>query len=151
MILKQCVPMIENTDNRFQWSSDFCVDVAELDDDHKMLFELLNHLHTIIENGDVSALPAIIDDLQQYTIYHFRHEEEMMQACHYQYFDNHKLVHRMMEARLDEFISNPEFNNDIQAATSLLVFFENWLKDHIAGMDRSYSDCIQIKVAEDLL
>ncbi|MES0328364.1 MAG: bacteriohemerythrin [Gammaproteobacteria bacterium] len=135
--------MIENTDNQFQWSSDFCVGVAELDDDHKILFELLNYLRAMIEGGDASALPAIIDDLQQYTIYHFQHEEEMMLACHYQYLDNHKLVHRMMETRLNEFTKNPGFKGDIQAATWLIDFFEDWLKDHIAGMDKNYSACIQ--------
>lgn len=135
--------MIENAVNPFQWSSDFSVDIAELDDDHQMLFELLNYLSAVIKRGEVSSLPLIIDDLQQYTIYHFQHEEDMMLACHYQYMDNHKQVHRMLESRLEDFIKNPEYKGNIEAATWLLVFFKNWLKDHISGMDKNYSACIQ--------
>ncbi|MCK4705763.1 MAG: hemerythrin family protein [Gammaproteobacteria bacterium] len=135
--------MIKNAVNPFRWSSDFSVDIAELDDDHKILFELLNHLRATIESGDASALPLIIDDLLQYSIYHFRHEEDMMEACHYLFLDNHKLVHRMLETRLSDFIKNPEYRGDLEAATWLLGFFENWLKDHVAGMDKNYSECIR--------
>ena len=135
--------MVENTLYPFRWSSDFSVDVAELDDDHQMLFELLNHLRATIESGESSALPWIIDDLLQYTIYHFQHEEEMMESCHYPYLENHKLVHRMLETRLRDFVKNPEYTENMQAATWLIGFFESWLKDHIAGMDKNYSECVK--------
>ena len=141
--IKQDVKMTENTQNPFQWTSNFSVDVDELDDDHKMLFELLDYLNKVIESKDASALPLIVDDLQQYTIYHFRHEEDMMKACHYQYMDNHVLVHRMLESKLDDYVKNSEFRENLEAAAQLLVFFEDWLKDHIAGMDKTYSSCIQ--------
>ena len=134
--------MVEDKVNPFRWSSDFSVNVAELDDDHQVVFELLNHLSEAIENGEASTLPLIIDDIQQYMMYHFRHEEDMMQACHYPYMENHKRVHRMMESKLENFIENPENRENRQAATWLIGFFEKWLKDHVAGMDKNYSECI---------
>ena len=134
--------MVENT-NPFQWSSDFSVEVVELDEDHQMLFDLLNHLRLTIDSGETSALPLIIDDLLQYTIYHFRHEEDLMQDCRYPYFENHKLVHRMLEEQLADFVNNPDNRENLEAATWLIGFFQNWLKDHIAGMDKNYSECIR--------
>lgn len=134
--------MVEDKVNPFRWSSDLSVDIAELDDDHQMILELLNHLRATIESGEASALPWIIDDLLQCAIYHFRHEEDLMQACHYPYMENHKLVHRMLETRLKDFIKNPEYKENLEAATWLIGFFEKWLKDHVAGMDKSYSECI---------
>ena len=135
--------MIENAFNPFRWKDDLSVDVPELDDDHQAILELLNHLRASIESGEASALPWIIDDLLQYMIYHFRHEEDMMEACHYPFLDNHKLVHRMMETRLGDFIKNPEYRENLEAATWLMGFFEKWLMDHVAGMDKQYSECIR--------
>ena len=135
--------MVENTVNPFRWNSNFSVDITELDDDHQMLFELLNHLRATIECGEVSALPWIIDDLLQYSIYHFRHEEDMMESCRYPFLDNHKLVHRMLENRLHDFVKNPEYKENPEAATWLIGFFAEWLKDHIAGLDKNYTDCIR--------
>ena len=135
--------MNKNTINPFRWKSDFSVDIAELDDDHQMLFELLNHLRATIECGKASALPWIIDDLLQYSIYHFRHEEDMMEECHYPFMENHKLVHRMLENRLHDFVKKPEYKENLEAATWLIGFFEEWLKDHIVGMDKNYSECIR--------
>jgi hemerythrin-like metal-binding protein len=135
--------MNKNTVNPFRWKSDFSVDIAELDDDHQMIFELLNHLRVTIESGEASALPWIIDDLLQYSIYHFRHEEDMMEECHYPFMENHKLVHRMMEKRLHDFVKNPEYKENLEAATWLMGFLEEWLKDHIAGMDKNYAECIR--------
>ncbi|MDH5387692.1 MAG: bacteriohemerythrin [Gammaproteobacteria bacterium] len=134
--------MANNALNTFRWCSDFSVDIVELDDDHQVLFELLNHLQATIKSGEASALPMIIDDLLQYTIYHFRHEEDMMESCHYPFYENHKLVHRMLENQLKDFVKNPEFRGDINAAVWFMGFFEDWLKDHIEGMDKNYSDCV---------
>lgn len=140
--------MFKNTVNPFRWSSDLSVDIPELDDDHQTILELLNHLRATIESGEASALPWIIDDLLQYSIYHFRHEEDMMEACHYPFLDNHKLVHRMLETRLGDFIKNSEYRENLEAATWLLGFFGNWLKDHVAGMDKNYSECIRANEEE---
>jgi len=132
----------------FQWTSDFSVGVDELDEDHQMLFELLNHLRVTIKAGDASALPWIINDIQQYAIYHFSHEEEMMMACHYQFIDNHKLVHRMLETRIQDFIDNPEYKENLKAATWFVSFLEHWLIDHVKGMDKYYSEAMNKMIKE---
>ena len=135
--------MSNNTLNTFQWDSEYSVGIAGLDEDHQMLFELLNHLRAVIKSGDSTALKWIIEDIQQYMIYHFRHEEDMMRTCRYQYLDNHKLVHQMLETRVGEYLGNPEYKDSLKDATWFVGFFESWLKDHILGMDKSYSACMQ--------
>ncbi len=135
--------MSDNALKCFQWCSEYSVGIAELDEDHQTLFELLNHLRAVIKSGEGSALNWVIEDIQQYTIYHFRHEEDMMRACRYQYLDNHKLVHRMLETRVGDYINNSKYKSSLKDATWFVGFFENWMKDHILGMDKNYSTCMQ--------
>jgi len=134
--------MIEVTQEFFRWTTKYSVGVPELDEDHQILFELINQLRVVVKSGQVSMLGPTVDDLQQYMIYHFRREEELMMIAEYEYLENHKLVHRLMETRIQRFIDDPANLNNMDSAVSLAAMIESWLKDHTLGMDRNYMDCL---------
>lgn len=101
-------------------TSEYSVGAAEHDEDHQTLFELLNHLRAVIKTKESPALNLVTDDIQQYAIYHFRREEELMQAARY-----HRLINRMLQTSLEDFRNNSGFNDSLEAVAWFVGSYEN--------------------------
>jgi len=119
-----------------QWSDEAMTGIGELDDDHSVLFELLNRYQKQASSQSSSTdMSAILDELLDYTTYHFRREESIMVACDYPHLDNHKRVHDMLTKRTARLIS--EYNHGELEPMKLLDFLRDWLLDHIMTMDKA--------------
>ena len=60
----------------FQWSDSFNVDIQEVDEQHKVLVDLLNQLHrAIVERHGKTTSQEILNQLADYTRTHFLLEE----------------------------------------------------------------------------
>ena len=61
------------------WKDYYSVGDESLDAQHKQLLGIINELYGAIEQGaDRLAVRPILDRLLQYTLTHFKHEEEVM-------------------------------------------------------------------------
>ncbi|MDH3353760.1 MAG: hemerythrin family protein [Chromatiales bacterium] len=110
--------------------------VAEIDDDHRVLFELLNRCQRLSAREDLLAeMNLILGELQDYTVYHFRREELIMDACRYPHLKNHQLVHGMLIKRTEGLVA--ELNRGELKQGKLIDFLRNWLLDHVMTMDKA--------------
>ena len=119
------------------WKPDYETGVAEVDHDHKRLFEGINKLEELVQTGRASAsIPAVIDFLERYANEHFAREEAWMErvkcpcaaanlAAHAQF--------RQTFAKAKERLKNP--------GTAALVAHQvhkelgDWLTNHILKID----------------
>lgn len=134
-----------------KWSEQMMTGIGEVDDDHHVLFELLNRSRQLLANEDTSDLIAILDELLDYTTYHFRHEELIMALCEYPHLENHKRVHSILINRTNQLIA--EFNRGELKPTKLLDFIRDWLLDHIMMMDKAispYCEGLDVEIKEAL-
>ena len=61
------------------WSEDLSVGLEEIDEQHKILINLINRLfnEAILKRADKALISDILDELIQYTIVHFAVEESL--------------------------------------------------------------------------
>ncbi|MBC8212293.1 MAG: hemerythrin family protein [Gammaproteobacteria bacterium] len=121
------------------WDDKLSVGIAIIDDDHKKLISLINNLQTAVlyptgETYERQALKEVVD----YTVYHFKREEELMEKFAYPDFEAHKKTHHEMILKVSEFMDAYEKSRD-DTINELTLFLKTWLIKHIAGTDQQYS------------
>ena len=63
----------------FVWEDKYKVGVKEFDEQHKKLIELINKLYDAMKQGHgKDVLKSIVNDLFEYTKYHFETEEKIL-------------------------------------------------------------------------
>ncbi|MCP4076954.1 MAG: hemerythrin family protein [Gammaproteobacteria bacterium] len=120
------------------WDDELSVGIQSIDDDHKKLIALINTLQTAImypsgENYERQALKEVVD----YTIYHFKREEELMAKHGYPDYEPHKKTHAVMITKIGEYMEAYEKNSE-GAICDLTKYLKTWLIKHIAGTDQQY-------------
>ena len=135
--------LIEWDDSRYSTS------VEKIDEQHQRLFELLNDLHTAMEEGRAEEeLGDILRELEEYTEYHFGDEETMMKDCGFAQdcsscFHDHQEMHENFATKVSELREKHE--NGEYITMEVLEFARDWLDSHIAGddQDQSYGDYVR--------
>ncbi|NDV19723.1 bacteriohemerythrin [Pseudodesulfovibrio sp. JC047] len=123
------------------------IGIAEIDEQHRNLFTLLNTMHTAtIEGQEHSAIVAIFDDLIVYTVEHFDTEEKYMQEYQYPQYTDHKKEHDDLTGQALQL--QMQFNSGSATVTfELLDFLNGWLNDHTMGTDRELGDFLRPRLA----
>ena len=118
-----------------EWKPFYSVGDVTIDEQHKRLLGIIDELYGATQTGHDPALVAtIVDQLVEYTMTHFEHEEHAMWACAYPDFDAHKALHDEMRRRSLEFQANPQSLGE----NALLQFVKSWWVRHIQNQDRKY-------------
>lgn len=126
--------------NYIEWNEQFSVRVAELDDQHKVLFRLINEmLDALHKRGGADVLAGVLKELKDYTRYHFGKEEQYMEKYDYPAIEEHKKEHRIFEDMVDD-IGRQFYEGELDLTLQVLDITVNWLKNHILGVDKKYSD-----------
>ena len=122
----------------FTFTKDCLIGVPEIDEEHKKLFELIANTDTALKNNNnaVSEAMALLNELKQYAVTHFAHEEAYMEEIHDAELERQKKEH----AAFIEKINSYSFADvtDETAKTimlELLEFLSRWLMTHILGSD----------------
>ncbi len=124
---------------QIEWSSDFSVGIQEIDEQHKVLVNILNDLtEAIEERRGTKVRNQIIDRLFEYTRVHFTVEESLMRILDYPKYEQHKHEHEALVSQLTEFIK--KINSETISTYELLFFLRSWLINHIIGSDKAYKE-----------
>ena len=108
-----------------------------VDDEHKEIFRLVQRVIDAAFDNREEKIETTIDFLANYTVNHFKHEEELMDESDYPETDIHKKQHsdfvqqvvslrERVKNETDSAKSNIDINNVIV----------NWLTDHVLGSDK---------------
>ncbi|MCK5356322.1 MAG: hemerythrin family protein [Methyloprofundus sp.] len=116
--------------------------VGFADDEHKILFDLLNKLYDLATGGaDRADIGSALDALIAYVVDHFAHEEKEMEAKGYGGLARHKEEHDALVgicADLQKKFHSGEA--DVTEETGALV--KGWLDSHIPAFDMPYADAL---------
>lgn len=144
------------------WTDDLDTGVAEIDCQHRRIFDLINRVHRALSHGETaqsngvsqgrdgedmliaplfqdsnverSELGAAIDEVVDYTLTHFAFEEGLMEMVDYPFYAAHKKVHDAFRQRIVEYLSFFREGEDV--ADELLGMLTNWLFNHIRCDDK---------------
>jgi hemerythrin-like metal-binding protein/PAS domain S-box-containing protein len=120
------------------WSEDYGIGLADVDQQHQGLVDMINRLDDAIADGaPATVIARLLADLKAYTHYHFSAEEHLMRDldCDSAHLRLHLRQHRDFERSLEQFARAYEVNGSVVAG-SLLEFLLKWLMSHIMGSDK---------------
>lgn len=127
------------------WTDELSVGVTMFDNDHKELISIANRLHDSITVGSQqAALAPILNELVNYTIFHFGHEEGMMLQYAYPDYDKHKIEHDALIDKVQDY-SKQVSAGKTSISLSLIGFLKDWLVNHIMVSDREYREFFEKK------
>ncbi|HUX38305.1 MAG TPA: bacteriohemerythrin [Rectinemataceae bacterium] len=131
-----------------EWMPALAVGNAELDEEHKVLFALINRLDEAREaDSDRRVLLEVAEELVRYVHVHFSHEEGLFTSNGYPDADVHKEEHRSFVARVAAFHAKV-IEGDRSAAAEMVEYLKSWLTRHISASDRKYRPWVSGKVAD---
>lgn len=121
------------------WKPEYSVHDAELDSHHIKLFDILNQAYENVMNPDeVACVLPIIDELTEFTKYHFSEEERHMRAKGVQEIAAHIAKHREFRQKIETLKADYHGNN-LEVTQELIILLGNWLLCHVLMEDRKYS------------
>jgi len=127
------------------WDPSYSVKVSKCDEDHKKLFALLNALHEAMKEGKGhETIRQVLDELADYTRFHFSQEEMLLKQTNYANFLPHQMQHRAFVKKVEEFQSDMKAGKRVRTI-AVVDFLKDWLIHHIKQTDREYSDHLNAK------
>ena len=109
-----------------KWGSEYSVFEAELDSEHRTLFQLVNGF---------DRSHAVLEDIFTHISEHFAHEERKMLAAGYPMYAWHKRQHDGAVKRLKT-LSRGVRRGDSKAIQEFSDYLSRWLEDHTRVTDR---------------
>lgn len=128
-----------------KWKDEFSVGYEKFDEQHKELIDILNSLEDIIKDKDLHSdlfydhVNDILNEILDYTEYHFRSEEEVFEEKGYEFTEEHKDSHETFVINVKDEVSKFQSGKDEKkVAKNIYDTLVKWLFKHIMGEDKKY-------------
>lgn len=119
-----------------QWKSSYCINIDIIDIQHKHLVDLINELAEAKQKQKDSEIHSkVLKELVDYTMLHFKDEEEYMQKIGYPHILEHKAQHKILIRQIVDILQKYK-NGQTQITDRLLDILNNWLIKHILKQDK---------------
>ncbi len=127
-------------ENPCEFTDEYLVGVDLIDGEHRQLFSIVDRANRLVKTYDAASgydrIVGILNELKDYTIEHFRDEEEYMESIHYEGIDAQKRAHEAFINKLENIDYNEIEENPQESLQKLLEFLLGWLINHILYMDK---------------
>lgn len=153
MMIGKIPPDIAAADNKSgfpEFTDKYKTGIELVDDEHKRLFEIIEEAYNIIHNDFVpdkyDYIIHLLGELKDYTEFHFKDEEELMERIGYPEIASQKKAHSAFIEKLVEIgISDLDFmdDNQHQYLSELVNFLVTWLSSHILGADKKIGEYVK--------
>lgn len=122
----------------FTFTKDCLIGVPEIDDEHKRLFELIGEVDSALkaDANSVSTAMTLLNELKQYAVTHFAHEEAYMEKIHDPELERQKKEHAAFIEKVNSYrLSDVTDESAKDLILELLEYLSKWLMGHILGSD----------------
>lgn len=123
-----------------EWKEEYAIGIKEIDEQHEKLFEIAGRMFALLRNDllmdKYDSIVEIIDELKDYTRYHFEAEEAYMEKIGYRKFLSQKVTHKDFLDKMDEIDLQRIDNGQNQYLMDILNFVLDWLVEHILKEDK---------------
>lgn len=122
------------------WKEEYAIGVESIDNQHKHLFEIGNSIYELLENyvleDKYDRIINVLNDLREYTKYHFQSEEDYMIEIMYSGYFKQKVEHEDFIDKIEEIQLQDLDENQEKHIRELLLFVFNWILEHILQRDK---------------
>ncbi len=123
----------------YEMKPEYYTGVKSIDEEHTKLFAIANECYDLLTNQFIQDkydyILKVINDLKEYTKYHFNNEEEYMNSIGYKRILSQKVSHNEFIEKINSIDSDHIDENQKDALLELLEFLTTWLVDHILKQD----------------
>lgn len=125
------------------WSDAIAVGIEEVDEQHRVLVDLINELHDALtaDTLDRGAIGHVLEGLMDYTMNHFIMEEEWLERHDYPDLVAHKAMHNRFTSTIMSALT--DFEDGQHLPYELMEFLKHWLLEHIMRTDKTYVPFLQ--------
>jgi len=128
------------------WTKELSVNVEEIDNQHKKLISIANTLLEHIENKTADdTISSILDELIDYTKYHFETEEKYFEQYDYEHAATHAQQHAIFVSKIKSF-KRKFVKKELHISDKVLVYLRKWFFDHIIVSDKKYAPLLSEKL-----
>ena len=131
---------------KYEFTKDYHTGIDFIDEEHAKLFEIANRAYDLLTNQFVTdkydAIVAVLEELRDYTKYHFNHEEEYMKSINYPKRFSQLHQHTQFINKLESYNLKEIDVNQQEGLLEILDFLALWLQGHIKGMDKKIGEAV---------
>jgi len=123
-----------------EWKDEYSVGIEVIDKQHKMLFDIVNRIQALMGDELIfdkyDGIIEIINELKDYTIEHFKTEEDYMLNIGYKKLFSQKVLHNDFVEKINSIDFSQIDNDHNKYLNEILVFVCDWLVMHILKEDK---------------
>ena len=128
------------------WNDRFATGIPKVDDQHQSLFNTVNEFYEgLVEGRSNQELAVTLHFLVDYTVKHFKTEEDFMRRSAFPGLAAHRSEHDLLlddvASFRDRWTRDPASVRPVEAAQ----FLGDWLTRHIQSMDFQYVQFLKDK------
>jgi len=123
-----------------EWDESYNLGIKEIDEHHQKLVELINNVYDIILYSTKKRdIERILQELMDYTNYHFEAEEQMMKEARFSRYRSHVKRHNEFKMQLNALFAGYH-SGEAFVSTDVVLFLREWLLNHILKEDKKCAD-----------
>lgn len=123
----------------FEWKDSYNTGIQFIDEQHKKLFFIAENIYKLLQDKDIfdkyDKIIVLIDELKDYTAFHFKNEEDYMQSIKYKKFFTQKVQHDFFIEKLNNIDIYSIDDDQDEYLRKMLADVSSWIIDHILERD----------------
>ena len=127
----------------YEMKDEFKTGIDFIDEQHERLFEIANEAYTLLKNDftidKYDKVIDLVDELKDYTVFHFNAEEEYMDSINYKRRFTQKIEHDAFIKKINEVDYKTIDSDPDKYILELLELLNQWLTGHILHNDKLIS------------
>jgi len=126
---------------KLDWQLAYATGIRVIDNDHKMLFSIVNNLVAEVNGETVSDsrhIESLLEALIEYVDSHFTREELFLEQFGYPKLDEHRDGHDALRRQIDAISDDYQTAPDSIDLEKVCDFLMKWLSEHILKSDMDY-------------
>ena len=124
----------------YEFKEEYKTGIAFIDEQHKVLFGIADKTYNLLKNDltldKYDKIVALIEELQNYTVFHFNAEEEYMKSINYKRMFTQKVEHDAFIKRIKDVDFKKIDHDQDEYIISILQLLNDWLTGHIFENDK---------------
>lgn len=124
----------------YEFKDEYKTGIDFIDEQHKMLFDIADRGYNLLTNDftldKYDKIVALIHELQDYTVFHFKAEEAYMEKINYKRMFTQKTEHEAFIKKIFNVDFSKIDEDQDEYIVSILQLLNDWLAEHIFENDK---------------
>lgn len=130
----------------YEFKEEYKTGIDFIDEQHKVLFDIADRTYMLLKNDfsldKYDKVVALIEELQDYTAFHFKAEEAYMKKINYKRMFTQKVEHEAFIKKLNNVDFKKIDEDQNEYIVSILQFLNDWLTEHIFENDKLIGEAV---------